>query len=109
MEELLMEGVTTVISVIIPLLVVYFALPWIRKRVGEDKFSKAKDIVMEVCKHIEESKDGISEEEKKKAAFELSKKLLKMEDIKIKDDILEVLIDSAEFLLKKTVMKEDST
>ena len=33
MEELLMEGVTTVISVIIPLLVVYFALPWIRKRV----------------------------------------------------------------------------
>lgn len=89
-----------ILAVVIPVVVLYLAIPWVQKKVGPDAFDKAKDIAGWVVAVIEQTGKEWTNEEKLAAAIEYAKQLAEWRGIDISDDIIEKLVEGSVFFLK---------
>ncbi len=89
-----------ILAVVIPVVVLYLAIPWVQKKVGPDAFDKAKDIAGWAVAIIEQIGKEWTNEEKLAAAIEYAKQLAEWRGIDISDDIIEKLVEGSVFFLK---------
>ena len=87
------------IAVVLSFAVVYFLLPIVKAHVSKKELEVAKEIITNIVASLEaEEMEG---QEKKKIAVALIKKILKLKKINIPDMLLNALIESSLYFLRK--------
>ncbi|WP_162523555.1 phage holin [Calorimonas adulescens] len=93
---------TVIISVIISVLIYFIGLPYLVKTLGQDRMDTIMQIVKNVVYSIEQTLRDVDGEVKKQEAMKLAKEILGSLKIEIDDKMLDMLIESAVFLMNNS-------
>ncbi|MDI6601466.1 MAG: phage holin [Thermoanaerobacteraceae bacterium] len=92
-----------IISIIASVLIYFMGIPYLVKTLGMDKMDTVMKIVKEVVYSIEQTLKDVDGEVKKHEAMKLAKEILNSLKIEIDDKMLDMLIESAVFLMNNTL------
>ena len=99
-----MDYVFSGIAVFGSLLLVYIVLPILRTHIGKKELEIAKEVITNIVASLEMSE--ISGKEKKELAISMIKRILKLKKINIPSILIDALIESSLYFLRKKYGKK---
>lgn len=92
-----------ILSVLASVLIYFIGIPYLLKTLGTDKMDTILKIVKEVVYSIEQTLKDVDGEVKKAEAMKLAKEILSSLNIQVDEKMLDMLIESAVFLMNSTL------
>lgn len=94
MKDIIFEVVNLVVM-IAALVVVRYVVPWIRKKLGDDKLNTIAQWAEKAVLYAEQVMTAATGEEKKEAVTAIIKEIVEANNISITDEQIDILIESA--------------